>query len=427
MDCSSEESSDEYRVDPVLARNNSQTAINEALLAFNNATDANGSQDKVNSANIFRISEDPLQVNPLFGVVARFIGAGTPVGSADFPWNVTESYADRTLEVGSIGVQLRYSSFTTLGQDESVCSAVTHRKVCLLTPAIIDYSLEITNITKTDAEKADVPDANNGIFLVDNPDADFQNPAYANYEHEPVFGQFAGYSVNSSTYLPYDKKKYDGNLRHIAAWLESSFGSVVLMEYMDTEAHRGYAPNINAMENSVQGTSPLFSSYWIAYDPSEKCKVHVDTPIDYIGFHLNSLMVLSSMRAATDWKQDSTNYSTPQLEHIQPRDLGQWIPSIRYETNWAYGGAAIGIMALCILCVLPSYFGFWQLGRTVTLGPIEVAGAFQAPVMDHPAVATHGEVDEFVKEIGQRQVRYGLVSGERLAVASPQEVQRLDT
>ena len=88
----------------------------------------------------------------------------------------------------------------------------------------------------------------------------------------------------------------------------------------------------------------------------------------------------------------------------------------------------MGVIFFCVLCVLPSYWGFWQLGRKVTLGPIEVAGAFQAPVMDHPVTATHGEVDQFVKEIGSRRVRYGQVEGQqRLAVAPPAEVVRPGT
>ena len=111
---------------------------------------------------------------------------------------------------------------------------------------------------------------------------------------------------------------------------------------------------------------------------------------------------------------------------VQTIKLRQWVRSIFYTTDWRFGGAAMGIIFFCFACVLPSYYGFWQLGRKVTLGPIEVAGAFQAPVMaDHPAVATHGEVDQFIKEIGDRPVRYGQVEGQqRLGVAPPAEVVR---
>ena len=153
--------------------------------------------------------------------------------------------------------------------------------------------------------------------------------------------------------------------------------------------------------------------------------MEVFTPLAEIGHSLNRLMVRYSLRGATELLQKSDNWTAPIMSTVQKRQITQNIPSLYYITHWSWGIAAMCTIFVCFLCVLPSYWGFWQLGRKVTLGPIEVAGAFQAPVMDHPTVATHGEVDEFVKEIGQRKVRYGQVEGQqRLAVAPPTEVVR---
>jgi hypothetical protein len=58
---------------------------------------------------------------------------------------------------------------------------------------------------------------------------------------------------------------------------------------------------------------------------------------------------------------------------------------------------------------------------------MEIASAFQAPVLDHPDVATRGgEVGILLQEVGGRQVRYGEVQGSgRLGVAQPQQVNEL--
>jgi hypothetical protein len=58
---------------------------------------------------------------------------------------------------------------------------------------------------------------------------------------------------------------------------------------------------------------------------------------------------------------------------------------------------------------------------------MEIASAFQAPVLDHPDVATRGgEVEILLQEVGGRQVRYGEMEGSgRLAVAQLGEVKKL--
>ncbi|KAG2162121.1 hypothetical protein JADG_001860 [Aureobasidium aubasidani] len=89
---------------------------------------------------------------------------------------------------------------------------------------------------------------------------------------------------------------------------------------------------------------------------------------------------------------------------------------------------ALASMLVCVLCVLPSYYGYWQLGRDVTLGPFEIANAFRAPVLDHPAVANAG-VKDLIREVGKREVKYGeMVQNDapsRLAIAEPDAVRRV--
>jgi hypothetical protein len=288
----------------------------------------------------------------------------------------------------------------------------------LLRPATIKYTLRITNHTETATDTG----RENGISLIENFDIETKDPASlkVDREYQPYKSQFSGYSVHDAVYKPYNASLYDSNLIHIASWIESNFGSIVLLDYVDGPGFKGYAPNMKATS-----ASPLFGSFWPKFDPGPDCSLFVYQPIGYIGYVLNTLMVRSSMRAATVWKQDDPRYSEPIANAIQTVFVPQYVPSIYYTTNWKFGAAAMAVIFLCLLCVLPSYYGFWQLGRKVTLGPIEVAGAFQAPIMAHPSVATHGEVDEFVKEIGQRQVRYGQVEGQQiLAVAQPSTIKR---
>ena len=78
---------------------------------------------------------------------------------------------------------------------------------------------------------------------------------------------------------------------------------------------------------------------------------------------------------------------------------------------------------ICVLCVLPAYWGFWQLGRKCNLSPFEIAAAFRSPMVD-----AGGDIDAIIKETGHKEVQFGhIVTGDaagRLAVAEPEYVER---
>jgi hypothetical protein len=134
-------------------------------------------------------------------------------------------------------------------------------------------------------------------------------------------------------------------------------------------------------------------------------------------------MLRSSISAAVD-PQDDTQLRPGALQDNIP--AVQVVDTIRYRSVWGFMFAAIALMLACVLCVLPSYWRFWELGRKVTLGPIEISSAFQAPVLAHPGLASGGEVDILLKEVGNRRIRYGEVQGEgRLGMAEPEGVIKL--
>jgi hypothetical protein len=162
------------------------------------------------------------------------------------------------------------------------------------------------------------------------------------------------------------------------------------------------------------------------WQTSENCQLDVVDPMNYIISHINSLMLRSSISAAVE-PADATNEAK-----IRPGALQDNIPAIQvidtieYQSHEAFMYAAIALMLACILCVLPSYWRFWELGRKVTLGPIEISSAFQAPVLSHPGLASGGEVDILLKEVGNRRIRYGEVQGQgRLGMAEPEGVIKL--
>ncbi|KAF2729902.1 hypothetical protein EJ04DRAFT_568248 [Polyplosphaeria fusca] len=98
-----------------------------------------------------------------------------------------------------------------------------------------------------------------------------------------------------------------------------------------------------------------------------------------------------------------------------------------YDTNFYFMAGGIIATVVTILLVLPVYWGFWKLGRKVSLAPFEIANAFNAPVFAG-AHAKNGALEDLLSEVGQRRVQYGhLVDGNgsgQLAIAEPVNVRR---
>lgn len=159
------------------------------------------------------------------------------------------------------------------------------------------------------------------------------------------------------------------------------------------------------------------------WQTSEQCKVDVVDPMYYILEQLNSLMLRASIHAAVDPSDNTKLVPGALQENITATQV---IDTVRYQSNYPFMWAAIALMLTCLLCVLPSYWRFWELGRRVTLGPIEISSAFQAPVLAHPGLASGGEVDILLKEVGNKKIRYGELQGEgRLGMAEPDSVIKL--
>jgi Protein of unknown function (DUF3176) len=84
-----------------------------------------------------------------------------------------------------------------------------------------------------------------------------------------------------------------------------------------------------------------------------------------------------------------------------------------YASNFRYLAAAFAVMVSSAMLVLPVYIGWGQLGREVSLSPIETAMAFGAPVLSGGTgrgEGGNGDVKTLVETMGGVKVRYGEVA-----------------
>jgi hypothetical protein len=152
--------------------------------------------------------------------------------------------------------------------------------------------------------------------------------------------------------------------------------------------------------------------------------INMVDPLPWIVSQLNSIMLRASIASAVQHEIGAKDYM--QVDTAQVKDnivAQQTVDTVIYESNYGFMAGAIATMVFCVVCVLPTFWGFWRLGRKVTLGPMEIASAFQAPILD--GQSRGHEVDVLLKEVGSRQVRYGeVMETGQLGVASPDAVMK---
>lgn len=82
-----------------------------------------------------------------------------------------------------------------------------------------------------------------------------------------------------------------------------------------------------------------------------------------------------------------------------------------FRTSYAYLGGALGITVVALLMAAGLFKGYSALGRAVTMSPVEVAKAFDAPLLR--GVDSNAVIKGLTAAAGSRMVMYGVgVSGE---------------
>ena len=146
------------------------------------------------------------------------------------------------------------------------------------------------------------------------------------------------------------------------------------------------------------------------------CDLSFTDPSNDLVQAVRSLMFRTAIAAANSSIPADSQYVTAQESTTLPI----------YESHYLYLGLAVLVTSLGWLAMLPIFGGWWHVGRTVTMSPVETGKAFRAPML--ASSDGNAEIDNLLKEVGTRPIRYGAVAtgGEysRLELHEPRYVQK---
>lgn len=279
--------------------------------------------------------------------------------------------------------------------------------VCELRPALVTYNMLFTNASsfarnekplRQDSNLAGLSDGNGCVVSADPFTLSYYDTTKmclpnATTCQSQVAGVSATFNPKYDVYEPF-KAGANSTLLGIYQTLAHNFNSSATTTYYDKVFH--------VVED---GEFAPFSNYAEQFQIAQGNFSYED-PIQTIMERLNTLtMIVASDR----WSYPEGNRDEyPLVFNQRALPCLKYWKDKEYVITPAYLWSAFGLTFVVIFLILPVYWGYWQLGRDVTLGPMEIAYAFQGPTFA-TANSQSGHADHIVKAVGRQKIQYGAV------------------
>lgn len=199
------------------------------------------------------------------------------------------------------------------------------------------------------------------------------------------------------------------NTRYLAEAFRSSAGAInttlVTMFARATPSYRSFLYLESDYQTVNSGSQSAFGQTMILNETYENFRAK--DPMPAVIDRVNNILFYAGIIYGTD------HNGTSAPAHVRGRLFN---PTYYYIADWRFFGAAAGLEVLVMLAVLCLLRDYRRLGRRVSLSPIEIAMAFDAPLFQ--SVNTNSDVKDIVNQIGDTRVRYGvlkegLIGGDR--------------
>ncbi len=148
------------------------------------------------------------------------------------------------------------------------------------------------------------------------------------------------------------------------------------------------------------------------------CTAAWTDPMDDMISQMRDLVFRTALDAGAYFNMNPDNEQTVSYNSTTPTTV--------YRTNFTYTWTAAVISLLGTLSVIPLFWGWWELGRPMTFGPLEIANAFEAPLFND--MGSNSKESQSMRKLSRRKVMYGGYVGmegrRRLAIREQDSVEK---
>jgi hypothetical protein len=334
--------------------------------------------------------------------------------STSYPlWDIdfVPTWATRENPYASVQLQMLYVD-SHAGPQNGSCPGTLTRRTCQLRPALVEYPVTIMTPSKEELAGKNI------------------------VTHIKFFNDNKAWPLGA----PLDTEQIDGLKVLEYADLNEQFGTIstvgaltyVLSNLYSSSANLTFENDWNIASRGSQAQNVFYADN--DKDDQSRCYYDIDKPgrDDPAIEILRKVNTLSFVTGLYLNGAPTTDVRLREKLGMSHQSVTTAITGIveEYKTSFAYVGGALAATIVTVLLVLPVYWGFWQLGRKVTLGPLEISHAFNAPIIAPEKTKNHhGDFDQVLQEVGKRKVRYGQLKGAppgQMGLAEPERVQMPD-
>ncbi|KAH7066226.1 hypothetical protein BKA63DRAFT_523986 [Paraphoma chrysanthemicola] len=338
-------------------------------------------------------------------------GVAVNGSTSSYPlWDIkfAPNFSNGTKEYSAIDLSMIYVDSKS-GDTQGSCPGTLTNRTCQIRPAIVKYPVTVMTPSKEELDGGNIVvhikffNDNRTWALGDDLDGeqidDLQVVKYVDIDES--FGETS--TIGAVSYVLNNLYSSNANLTYTSGWDLQSRGSQAQSVF--------YALNDQDDEEKC----------W--YDIKKKGR---DDPLIEILRKINTLGFVAALYvkdAPATARKDRT--SAHQTFETSVTGIVE-----QYNTSFGYVGGALAATLITVLFVLPVYWGYWELGRKVTLGPLEISHAFNAPIIAPDKTKNHhGDFEEVLGEVGKRRVQYGQLVGAptgQMGLAEPHKVATPD-
>ena len=273
-----------------------------------------------------------------------------------------------------------FMNYTSMFKSSQECVGFMNRNHCELRPALIEYPIIITNDT---------------IAL--DPESSWETDKTKSMNSFWQGRTYDSSSTHGGVNL-YMKAKWESSLAVYwnfgpAGWRTTTTGTTVFnymadlggsLQSMDDFCNMTFPDPTSDVLNSLRELS-FRTALYIPGVKGNLSKVNPEVPQNLI-----------------EWPE-----SEREGIYQQTIEVEQTAKAVVFKSQYQFLAIAICITLVATGCVFTILAGWWHLGREVSLSPIEIAKAFNAPLLagSHP----NAEVRRLLKECGEQRLRYGVV------------------
>ncbi|EON66808.1 hypothetical protein W97_06210 [Coniosporium apollinis CBS 100218] len=315
---------------------------------------------------------------PVFNVSTQLAGSQDVSLLLHSPLNASEKLA-RSID------RIKISS---LFKTKPECGGDLSLTTCTLTPALIEYRVVLRNGTI----ELQYPHWQHDTFLYNT--TPWNNLTTSGpFDKEPIW-------VPLSNWVNFFQSQFnvelDMYLSDLAGGPGPAEGTTGLYTVARKHVAGGTADAINSLNCSTTFRDPTQHVLDRMREIAFRTAVAAASVTDMTVLFGNSSLVDSSLPLIQNWTQ-TVEYSARETRTV-------------YSISYPHLFCAVAVSLLGVVAVIPLYDGWWELGRPISFNPLEIAKAFDAPILER--VDGNAVKERIVEQSGLERVRYGVVDGD---------------